>query len=125
MSLPQTHAPTDEQSINWETLKSRCIGRLDLVEKALHRFQDSLADDLRSLEEAVDTLDSEEVARIAHRIKGTSLTVSADRLAGFAMNLERQADEDLDYDEESLADIRDECCRLSQLISQHRPGGSP
>ncbi|MBA2114204.1 Hpt domain-containing protein [Bremerella alba] len=124
MSLPQSHAPTDEQSINWETLKTRCIGRLDLVEKALHRFQGSLADDLQSLEEAIETLDSEEVARIAHRIKGTSLTVSADRLAGFAMNLERQAEEDSSYDEESLADIRDECCRLSQLISQQRSGGS-
>lgn len=124
MSLQQTHAPADEQSINWETLKSRCIGRLDLVEKALNRFQDSLEDDLQSLEEAVETLNSEEVARIAHRIKGTSLTVSADRLAGFAMHLERQAEEDSNYDEASLADIRDECCRLSQLISQHRSGGS-
>ena len=124
MSLQQTHALTEEQSINWETLKSRCIGRLDLVEKALNRFQNSLADDLHSLEEAVETLDSQEVARIAHRIKGTSLTVSADRLAGFAMHLERRAEEDLSYDEESLADIRDECCRLSQLISQHRSGGS-
>ncbi len=64
MSLQQTHALTDEQSINWETLKSRCIGRLDLVEKALNRFQNSLADDLQSLEEAVETLDSQEVARI-------------------------------------------------------------
>ncbi|QDU77468.1 Hpt domain protein [Bremerella volcania] len=125
MSLQQTHAPAEEQSINWETLKSRCIGRLDLVEKALNRFQDSLADDLESLEEAVEKLNSQEVARIAHRIKGTSLTVSADRLAGYAMHLERQAEEeDLNYDEASLADIRDECCRLSQLISQHRSGGS-
>lgn len=124
MSLQQTHAPAEEQSINWETLKSRCIGRLDLVEKALNRFQDSLVDDLQSLEEAMETLNTQEVARIAHRIKGTSLTVSADRLAGFAMHLERQAEEDLDYDEEALADIRDECCRLSQLISQHRTGGS-
>lgn len=123
MSMQQTHAPAEEQSINWETLKSRCIGRLDLVEKALNRFQDSLVDDLQSLEEAVGALNSQEVARIAHRIKGTSLTVSADRLAGYAMHLERQAEEDLSYDEEFLADIRDECCRLSQLITQHRTGG--
>lgn len=122
MSLQQTHAPAEDQSINWETLKSRCIGRLDLVEKALNRFQDSLVDDLQSLEEAFETLNTEEVARIAHRIKGTSLTVSADRLAGFAMHLERQAEEDSNYNEASLADIRDECCRLSQLISQHRTG---
>jgi len=124
MSLQQTHAPTDVQSINWETLKSRCIGRLDLVDKALHRFQGSLEDDLQSLEEAMETLDTQEVARIAHRIKGTSLTVSAERLAAFATHLERQAEEDLNYDEVSLTDIRDECCRLSQIISQHRSGGS-
>ncbi|MEW4563088.1 Hpt domain-containing protein [Bremerella sp. JC770] len=124
MSLQETHAPTQEQSINWETLKSRCIGRLDLVEKALHRFQGSLEDDLQSLEEALETLNSQEVARIAHRIKGTSLTVSAERLAGFAMHLERQAEEELDYDEVSLTDFRDECCRLSRIISQHRSGGS-
>lgn len=123
MSLQQTHALAEEQSINWETLKSRCIGRLDLVEKALNRFQDALEGDLQSLEEAVETLNSEEVARIAHRIKGTSLTVSADRLAGFALNLERQVEADSSYDEASLADIRDECCRLSELISHHRSGG--
>lgn len=123
MSLQQTQALAEEQSINWETLKSRCVGRLDLVEKALNRFQDALEGDLQSLEEAVETLNSEEVARIAHRIKGTSLTVSADRLAGFALNLERQVEEDSNYDEASLADIRDECCRLSELISQHRSGG--
>jgi len=125
MSLQQTHAPAEEQSINWETLKSRCIGRLDLVEKALNRFQHALTDDLQSLEEAMETFDSQEVARIAHRIKGTSLTVSADRLAGFAKNLERQAESEFVYDDDALADIRDECCRLSQLITQHCSGGSP
>ncbi|PQO33821.1 Hpt domain-containing protein [Blastopirellula marina] len=120
MSLQSTHAPPGEQSINWETLKARCIGRIDLVQKALARFQGSLEEDIQELENATKRNDSNDVARIAHRIKGTSLTVSADRLAGFALNLERKAEKSLFDVEESLSEIRDECCRLSEIITQHR-----
>ena len=124
MSLPQTHAPTEVRSINWEALKWRCIGRLDLVEKALNRFHDALGQDLKDLETAMEALDSTEVARIAHRIKGTSLTVSADRLAEHALDLEKKAEGNSQDYEESLSDIRDECCRLSEIISQRRYGES-
>ncbi|RCS47790.1 Hpt domain-containing protein [Bremerella cremea] len=120
MSFQSTHAPPSEQSLNWETLKARCIGRLDLVAKALSRFQGSLEEDIQQLEQATRRHDSNDVARIAHRIKGTSLTVSAERLAGIALNLERKAEENLDDVEASLVEIRDECCRLSEIILQHR-----
>lgn len=122
MSLQSTHALAEGQSINWETLKSRCIGRLDLVERALARFHDALEVDLVALESAAGSLNAEEIARIAHRIKGTSLTVSADRLAEFASNLERKAEKSLDHVEDSLTDIRDECGRLSELITKRQTG---
>ncbi len=120
MSSQSTHAPPGEQSINWETLEARCIGRIDLVRKALARFQGSLEDDIQELQRATERNNPDDVAKIAHRIKGTSLTVSADRLAGFALNLERKAEGNLNDVEESLSEIRDECCRLSEIIMQHR-----
>ncbi|MEW4452954.1 Hpt domain-containing protein [Bremerella sp. JC817] len=111
-----------DQSINWETLTSRCIGRIDLVEKALDRFQQALVGDLEALEAAADEQNSEEVARIAHRIKGTSLTVSADRLAEIATKLEQKAEGSLQNVDESLSDIREEYDRLTDIISQRRVG---
>ncbi|MBI1247015.1 hypothetical protein GC197_04125 [bacterium] len=108
----------EEQSINWESLKSRCIGRLDLVQKALSRFQEHLVGDLEALEIAAESRNCEEIARIAHRIKGTSLTVSADRLAEFAMDLEQKAEKHEDAMDDSLSEIREECCRLSEAIEQ-------
>lgn len=120
MSLHSTQTPSCEQSINWETLTARCIGRIDLVEKALARFQGSLSDDLIQLEAAAKAVNIDEVARIAHRIKGTSLTVSADRLAAYAWDLEQKAEENLQDVDDILADIRDECCHLGEIIEQHR-----
>ena len=107
-----------EESINWESLKSRCIGRIDLVQKALSRFQEHLAIDLEELELAAQLHDCHEIARIAHRIKGTSLTVSADRLAEYAMDLEQKAEKNDDLLDGSLTEIREECCRLSEAIEQ-------
>ena len=111
-----------DQSINWESLTSRCIGRIDLVEKALDRFQQTLVGDLEALEAAADEQNAEEVARIAHRIKGTSLTVSADRLAEFATKLEQKAEGSLQDVDGSLSDIREEYGRLTDIISQRRVG---
>lgn len=120
MSLQSMQTPSCEQSINWDTLKARCIGRIDLVEKALARFQGTLSDDLLQLEEAAAALNTDEIARIAHRIKGTSLTVSADRLAAFAWDLEKKAEESLQGVDDILGDIRDECCHLGEIIEHRR-----
>lgn len=120
MSLQSTQRPSCEQSINWETLTARCIGRIDLVEKALARFQGTLSDDINQLEEAAKAVNTDEVARIAHRIKGTSLTVSADRLAAYAWELEQKAEEKHQDVDDILTDIRDECCHLSEIIEKHR-----
>lgn len=70
---------------------ARCLGRLDLVERVLSRFEDALGGEVEQLEAALAEADVDAVATIAHRIKGSSLTVSATELGRVAADLETTA----------------------------------
>lgn len=117
----ETETPA-EVSLDWESLSNRCLGRLDLVERALARFQEGLGDDLTQLEQAIGASDEQEWARLAHRIKGTSLTVSATRLSRCALELERKTGTDSAEVEQSLNEIREECDRLHVVIDHYLRG---
>lgn len=106
-----------EASLNWEALSNRCLGRIDLIERALVRFNDSLSSDLINLEQAAGASDSEAILRIAHRIKGASLTVSAGRLSTCAIDLENKAGSSAEELDACIEGIREECSRLSDLIA--------
>jgi HPt (histidine-containing phosphotransfer) domain-containing protein len=74
--------------LDLEGLQRRCMGNLDLVERVIEKFQQRLPEELASLEKAMETGEPEEIARAAHRIKGTSASVSANRLQAVAEAIE-------------------------------------
>jgi HPt (histidine-containing phosphotransfer) domain-containing protein len=76
-----------------DELLARCLGRIDLVERILQRFHNALDEDVKRLEEAVRGERADEVALVAHRIKGASLAVSAHALTACARSLEECASE--------------------------------
>jgi HPt (histidine-containing phosphotransfer) domain-containing protein len=71
-----------------ERLRNRCMGNIDLLQRVLDQFSKRLPEELAELERALELSDSEQVARIAHRIKGTSANVSAERLQHAAAEIE-------------------------------------
>ncbi len=110
---------SDRQSsipIDLDELTSRCMGRLELVDRVLTRFQQSLDRELEELEDAVLRDDREGVARTAHRIKGTSVTVAAHGLHRCAERLQQSAESQFERIHEHLAEFQHECSRLSELI---------
>ena len=86
--MPSANSPVDTND-----LLARCLGRMDIVERILSRFQGVLDDDLDQLERALRSSNTEEIVQIAHRIKGASLAVSAYDLSDCASRIEKCATE--------------------------------
>ena len=111
----------DDSVIDLEQLTVRCMGRMELVERILTKFNDALGEDLSKLEQAMRAADTDEVARHAHRINGSAATVSALRLQQCAGRLQSQAEaRELVAIERSIQEMRAEYSRLSTEISSRQ-----
>ena len=64
------------------------MGNLDLVRRVLDKFQSRFPEEMLEIHNALDAGDTELVSRVAHRVKGTSASVSAKGLAQAAAELE-------------------------------------
>ncbi|MEX1040342.1 MAG: Hpt domain-containing protein [Pirellulaceae bacterium] len=122
MNLQSSPKAPPSHMLDWEALRHRCLGRDDLLNKALARFQVSFERDLKELEVAADARNCPELARIAHRIKGALLTISANGLASSVAELEQISAGDCANLADQLNEVREDCDRLSQLIDQHLVG---
>jgi HPt (histidine-containing phosphotransfer) domain-containing protein len=74
--------------LDWKGLCDRCLGNIDLVQRMLEKFEQRLPQELAELERALAQSDAEQVARVAHRIKGTSANLSAEGLERAAAAVE-------------------------------------
>ena len=80
---------SDAKAFDIDELVDRCMGNLELAERLLAMFQDRFETDLTELEKVFETGESGEIARVAHRIKGASASVSAQRLQELAARIEQ------------------------------------
>ena len=78
-------------ALDTNELLARCLGKRELVERVLTRFQTQLTEDLVRLQAAAETGDGEMIAKTAHRIKGAAANVSAHGLRQCAAALEEAA----------------------------------
>ena len=74
--------------LDLETLRHRCMGNVDLVQQVLKTFQERIPAEMETIEKALELRDTEQIARVAHRLKGSSETVSADGLMRAAAEIE-------------------------------------
>ncbi len=75
-------------AMNFIELRNRCMGNADLMRRVLKKFQRRFSEELAELNEALELGDTPRLARLAHRVKGTSASVSARRLQQTAAELE-------------------------------------
>jgi HPt (histidine-containing phosphotransfer) domain-containing protein len=71
-----------------EGLCARCLGNIDFVQRVLDKFQQRIPAELAELDRVLALNDGEQLARVAHRMKGTSANVSAAGLAQAAAEVE-------------------------------------
>ncbi len=94
-----------------DDLLGRCLGNLQFAEHVLTMFQTRCDEDLAELEQAATSGDADQVARLAHRLKGASANAAAPRLRAQAEQIEMAARE------QNLADLPD---RLDELRQEWR-----
>lgn len=69
------------------------MGRLDLMDRILTSFRRSAGQEIEELFTAISQADRDAILHKAHKLKGTSLTASANSLADVADALHRTAQE--------------------------------
>ena len=110
----QSQAERAADAIDLESLKTRCLGNVHLVERVLHKFSAQLDADLTALDGAVATHDTETCRSVAHRLKGASANVEAWPLHHCAKEAEELAQSD---DLAELADTLEKLHEMRQQIS--------
>jgi HPt (histidine-containing phosphotransfer) domain-containing protein len=76
------------QVMDLDGLVNRCMGNIELAQRVLDKFRQRLPEDLAELDEALRLGDLEKLARTAHRIRGSSATMSAEGLTSAAAGVE-------------------------------------
>lgn len=77
--------------LNPQTLVERCMGNLDLVQRLLSRYADAGRQDCEQLEAALRAGDLTTLAFVAHRLKGSSVTIGFNRMASLASRIEAES----------------------------------
>ena len=83
-----TRTATPDEPVDYDDLLARCMDNQDLAQRILARFEQTFGDDLNSFCKAVGDQDADQMARLAHRLKGASANVSATKLFGVLTELE-------------------------------------
>lgn len=104
--------------LNMDDLLTRCLGNLEFAERVLSMFQERGDEDLAGLERAVAARDADEVAILAHRLKGASANASAPGLQARAAEIERAArNESFSEIPARLVDLRHEWREFTSAVS--------
>ena len=80
----ETQAPID-----FDSLLRRCVGNSSIMEKILGKFQDKIQEDLDKISESVKKSDVDQIALLAHALKGAAGNLSAESLREIAAELEQ------------------------------------
>ena len=80
--------PPASDVLDVQGLRRRCMGDLDLMQSVLKLFVERMPMELKTIEEALQVRDLEQMARIAHRVRGTSASMSANAIARAAGAIE-------------------------------------
>jgi PAS domain S-box-containing protein len=93
-------------------------GKTESYHRILKRFIEMHLDDDAKIEEALNSGDQDDAARVAHSLKGSSATLGVDRVHACAAMLERdiRAGKSLPDLENALADLREEIIAAYTII---------
>lgn len=85
------HADQETAALDYDQLLARCLGNLDFAERILTKFQQRFGEELKQIEQGLNLVDPEQIARVAHSLKGASATVAAPGLAAEMAGIESLA----------------------------------
>ena len=110
--------------IDFQKLPHRCRGNESFVRDLVATFQQKINEDVALLEKALDRKDAQQIAAVAHRVKGTAANLAADGIREAAEQIEQNAwSEEFTQIPRWLLRFKTEGLRLSQILNdgaQHR-----
>jgi HPt (histidine-containing phosphotransfer) domain-containing protein len=80
--------PLSSDVLDLGALRNRCMGDLDLVQRVLKTFEERMPEEMETIEKALQLRDTEQIACVAHRVRGCSASMSADGLMRAAAEIE-------------------------------------
>ncbi|MBX3433132.1 MAG: Hpt domain-containing protein [Pirellulales bacterium] len=107
----------DAHVIEFDELLDRCLGNLELMERAIEAFVAQFPAELDQVEDALARGCKTEAAAVAHRMKGSASNISATALVTEIANLETASLRSSgDCATQSCSRLRSEWERLLQAI---------
>jgi PAS domain S-box-containing protein len=114
-----TVSQNDEKIIDWQEIMDRMAGDEKLIEEIVEAWLVDNPSAVAALEEAVKTKDAKEISLLAHTIKGSAATISANGLAEAALPLEIAGKEGkLDNADILFMEVQKEFDKVQSFISQ-------
>jgi HPt (histidine-containing phosphotransfer) domain-containing protein len=80
--------PLPSGVLDLEELRRRCMGNIELLHRVLKMFEQQTPLDIETMEKALRLQDTEAIARVAHRLKGSAASLSADGMRQAAAEVE-------------------------------------
>ena len=81
----------DGELLNHDALVARCMGNHALVQRLLARYADTGHEDCEAMDAALRARDITALAAVAHRLKGSSGIIGADRISQLSSTIEKQS----------------------------------
>ena len=102
-----------------DELLARCLGKTDLMKRILGKFRETFGKDYELLESGVEQHNTDDVALVAHRLKGAAANIGAPVIRDIATSIEKRARErSLDGTKELLQVLQTEWQRFSASIGE-------
>ena len=81
-------AERESPALEFDELLARCMGNIEFAERVLAKFQQRFGAELAQLEQGLASQNAEQIACVAHRLKGASANVGAPGLQIQATEIE-------------------------------------
>jgi len=102
-------------------LSERCMGSAAVATLVLDKFEEQLTADVETIQECLAAGDVEQIARVAHALKGAAGAVAASTLRDLAAEIERLArKEEIESITRELASLRSEVDRCLAYLPAAR-----
>jgi len=99
------------------SLLDRCMGNVDFLNRLLDKFRNRVGSEVERLSQAVQAQNAQEMAQVAHSLKGAAANVSAINLARIALELEQLgAGSDWETASACLTKLREEVDRCIRYV---------
>ncbi len=120
--LPENGPPENgcasQQPLQHEELLARCLGNLEFAERVLSTFQDRFEEDLAVLEQHCHANETDNIASLAHRMKGASANAAAPGLQAETARLEELArSQRADELPRQMTQLKNEWTRFTQSVT--------